>query len=74
MVVAASGDVLGGATAVVYLARQVWWTWPLWAVSRVPGVMRLLDRAYRRIARRRHCVSRTATRRPLRSLTRRWTF
>lgn len=73
-VVTASGDVLGGARAVGYLARQVWWMWPLWALSRMPGAMRLLDRAYRWIARRKHCVSRAATRRPLRSLTRRWTF
>jgi hypothetical protein len=72
-VVTATGDELGGATAVVYLARQVWWTWPLWALSRGLGAMWLLDRGYRRMAARRNCLSGAATRHPLRSLTRRWT-
>ena len=71
-VVTASGDVLGGAEAVVYLTRQVWWAWPVWALSRLPGLMRLFDHAYRWIASRRHCRSIHPGRRPLRSLTRRW--
>jgi predicted DCC family thiol-disulfide oxidoreductase YuxK len=71
-VVTAAGKTVGGAAAVVYLARQVWWLWPLWALSRIPGVMRLLDHGYRWIAGRRHCRSLAAGRRPLGSLTRRW--
>src|ERR1017187_2041804 len=50
------GEMIGGARAVVYLARQVWWAWPLWAVSRVPGVMRLLESGYRAFAARRYCL------------------
>jgi predicted DCC family thiol-disulfide oxidoreductase YuxK len=66
------GEIIGGARALVYLARQVWWAWPLWAVSRIPGAMRLLERGYRRFGSRRNCPPRTHERRKLRSLTRRW--
>jgi predicted DCC family thiol-disulfide oxidoreductase YuxK len=50
------GQTIGGAHAIVYLARRVWWGWPLWAASRVPGVMRLLDYGYRQFAIRRYCL------------------
>lgn len=43
----AEGKIYGGAAALVYLARQIWWTWPLYAASHVPGVMRLLNAGYR---------------------------
>ena len=55
-VVTAAGKTLGGAAAVVYLARQVWWTWPLSALSRVPGMMWLLELGYGWVAARRHCM------------------
>jgi len=41
----------------VYLARRIWWAWPLWAVSRLPVVMRLLDCGYRWFAARRYCLN-----------------
>ena len=66
------GEIIGGARALVYLARRVWWAWPLWAVSRIPMVMRLLECGYRRVAARRNCSLRTHERQKLRSLTRRW--
>ena len=47
-------NVLGGADALVELCRHVWWGWPLWLLSRFPGVMRLLRWLYRRVAARRH--------------------
>jgi predicted DCC family thiol-disulfide oxidoreductase YuxK len=50
------GETMCGAHAAIYLARQIWWAWPLWAVSRVPGVMRLLDLGYRQVAARRYCL------------------
>jgi predicted DCC family thiol-disulfide oxidoreductase YuxK len=31
------GRVFGGAAAVVEIARRIWWAWPLWALSRLPG-------------------------------------
>jgi len=73
-VVTATGETTGGAAALVYLARRVWWIWPLWAISRLPGMMGLLARGYRKLARQRNCLSQATTRRPLRSLTRRWSY
>lgn len=67
-VVTAAGDVLGGADAVVHLARQIWWAWPLWLVSYVPGMVPVLRWGYRQVAQRRHCRLRPG----LRTLTRRW--
>ena len=37
------GAVFGGASAVMAIARRIWWAWPLWALSRVPGTMPLLE-------------------------------
>ena len=53
------GAVFGGASALAAIARHIWWAWPLWAVSRLPGVMLVLDPAYRWIARNRHCLNGT---------------
>lgn len=47
----------GGADAVVEIARHIWWAYPLVAVSKVPGAMRLLRIIYRRIAARRYCIN-----------------
>ncbi len=53
-VLTADGDALGGADALVYLAGRIWWAWPLFAASRLPGVHAALRRAYAWIAARRH--------------------
>ena len=50
------GVVFGGASAVASIARRIWWAWPLWGLSRLPGAMPVLDMAYRWIARNRHCL------------------
>jgi predicted DCC family thiol-disulfide oxidoreductase YuxK len=50
------GKVFGGAAAVVEIARRIWWAWPLWAFSRLPGAMRPMHATYRWIARRRSCA------------------
>jgi predicted DCC family thiol-disulfide oxidoreductase YuxK len=52
------GTVLGGAAAVAAIARRIWWASPLWALSRVPGALPLLNVAYRWVARHRHCLNR----------------
>jgi predicted DCC family thiol-disulfide oxidoreductase YuxK len=49
------GTVFGGAAAVVEIARRIWWAWPLWALSRLPGAMRPMRATYRWIARHRNC-------------------
>jgi predicted DCC family thiol-disulfide oxidoreductase YuxK len=51
------GTQLAGADAFVYLARRVWWAWPLWAVARIPGMRNAMEMAYRWIAARRHCLA-----------------
>lgn len=49
-------SVLGGADALVEICRRLWWGWPLWLLSRFPGVMPLLRWLYRRVAARRHRI------------------
>ena len=50
-------QVLGGADAAVFLMRHVWWLWPLWLLSRIPGTMPVFRAVYRHIAANRHCAS-----------------
>ena len=52
--------VLGGADALVEICSHIWWGWPLWLLSRFPGVMRLLRWLYRRVAARRHRLTTSA--------------
>ena len=56
-VLTADGRCLGGSDAVLHLARAIWWTWPLWALGKLPGVGTALDLAYRTVAKHRHCAS-----------------
>ena len=62
----ADGRNLGGADAVVEIARRIWWTWPLWLFSRLPGARPFLHAVYRVIAANRHCLGGTCTMRDLR--------
>ena len=56
-VATAEGKIYGGANAIVYLARQIWWAWPLYAAAKLPGVPRILDVCYRWLADHRTCSS-----------------
>ena len=51
----ADGRNIGGADAVVFLARQIWWAWPFAALAQSPPMHKLLDRGYRWIATHRDC-------------------
>jgi predicted DCC family thiol-disulfide oxidoreductase YuxK len=51
------GNVFGGADAIVCVARQIWWAWPVWLVSRIPGAMPVIRVLYRRLADNRHRIS-----------------
>ena len=51
------GTVLGGAAAVVEIARRIWWASPLWAISRLPGAMRPMNAVYKWVARNRTCLN-----------------
>jgi len=54
-VLTSQGQDFAGANAVIFLARQIWWTWPLAVFAPLPGMHKLLDRAYRWIAAHRGC-------------------
>ena len=56
-VLTADGRALGGADAIIFLARHIWWLWPLWALAQVPGMNPLLRIGYRWFARHRHRIS-----------------
>lgn len=62
-VLRADGSYLGGAHAVMFLFRRIGWLWPIYAVSRFPGMMRVFSFLYRFIAARRHCFGGACTRR-----------
>lgn len=51
------GTQFGGAAAVVEIARHIWWAWPLWALSRMPGAIRPMNAIYRWIASHRGCAN-----------------
>ena len=50
-----NGQQTGGADAAVALAHEIWWARPLVWLSKLPGMMQLLRRAYRWIAAHRKC-------------------
>jgi hypothetical protein len=45
----------GGADAVVFLSRFVWWAKPLFFFAKLPGARPVLHRIYREIAAQRSC-------------------
>jgi len=47
---------LGGADAIIFLLRQIWWARPFFVLSKLPGMRRIIDRAYRWIAAHRGCT------------------
>lgn len=53
-----SGELVSGADAYRYAMRRIWWAYPAYALSLLPGVRSLFDATYRWVARHRHRVSR----------------
>jgi predicted DCC family thiol-disulfide oxidoreductase YuxK len=51
------GKIYGGAEAIIFLAQQIWWAWPLYAAAKLPGVPHLLDAAYFWFADHRKCAT-----------------
>ena len=67
------GEVFGGAEALWQIARRIWWAWPLFAVSFLPGARFLLDAVYRQVAARRNCFGgQCVIKRPPQQLIRDW--
>lgn len=54
-VLTATGQLYGGADAVLYLAKCLWWGYPLYLLGFFPGFKPLLHKIYQQIATRRHC-------------------
>lgn len=52
------GKLESGADAYLYVARQVWWAWPFYAIFRLPGFNGVLWLGYRWFNRNRYRVSR----------------
>ena len=53
----ATGQIFGGADALLQIARRIWWAWPLFALAQIPSVMSLARLVYHRIAANRHCLN-----------------
>lgn len=54
---AADGEIYGGADALLQIARRICWAWPLFALAQIPGVMILFRATYRFIAAHRNCLN-----------------
>ena len=55
------GKIYGGAEAIVYLSRQIWWARPIYIAAKIPGVMVMLKACYRWFADHRACLSGTCS-------------
>ncbi|HKP92343.1 MAG TPA: DUF393 domain-containing protein, partial [Chthoniobacterales bacterium] len=55
-VLTSAGAVFGGADAVIFLARQLWWAAPFASIARFSYIHALLDRIYRWVAAHRTCA------------------
>ncbi|MEN3370894.1 MAG: hypothetical protein V7609_3037 [Verrucomicrobiota bacterium] len=70
-VLTGTGEILGGADAVIFLARQLWWANPLAFLARLPFVHAVLHCLYRWVAAHRTCtINNAAT--PTFSVRTRW--
>lgn len=61
-VLTADGRIFGGADAVVFLARQIWWARAFASIAQIAFIHALLDRSYRWVAAHRACaINRVST-------------
>jgi hypothetical protein len=56
-VVTSDDELYGGAAAIVYLAKQIWWAWPFYVIAQFPGGRSILWLSYRWFADHRNCSS-----------------
>jgi len=54
----ASGELISGADAYRFAMRSIWWAYPAYALSLLPGLRSIFDAGYRWVARHRHDASR----------------
>jgi len=55
---------VSGADVYLYVARQIWWAWPFYAVFSLPGFNWLIRTGYRWFARNRYWFSRSCRLQP----------
>lgn len=60
----AEGSLISGADVYLYVARRIWWAWPIYAVFSLPGFNWLIHRGYRWFARNRYWFSRSCRLQP----------
>jgi predicted DCC family thiol-disulfide oxidoreductase YuxK len=53
------GQFISGADVYRYIMRRIWWAYPLYLLSKAPGLSRLFDWTYRTFARHRMRISAT---------------
>jgi predicted DCC family thiol-disulfide oxidoreductase YuxK len=51
------GSLLSGADVYRFVMRRMWWTYPLYLLSEIPGLRGLFDWGYRKFARHRMQIS-----------------
>jgi predicted DCC family thiol-disulfide oxidoreductase YuxK len=56
-VITSDDRVYGGADAIVYLTRQIWWAWPIYIAAQLPGMRRIFRAGYCWFADHRNCSS-----------------
>lgn len=56
-----TGRRLKGAAAVTWLARRVWWLWPLGVLAWLPGIRWFTQVGYAWVARNRYCLGDVCT-------------
>ena len=58
LVLTSSGQLVSGAAAYLFVARQIWWAWPFYALFSLPGPNWVLWKGYRWFNRNRYRISR----------------
>jgi predicted DCC family thiol-disulfide oxidoreductase YuxK len=56
IVLTAGNQTFGGADGIAQIARRIWWAWPLFVISQIPGIHFIFSAIYRRVAAKRHCL------------------
>ena len=51
------GHLVSGPDVYRYVLRRLWWGYPLYLLSRVPGLSQMFDWTYRTLARNRRVIS-----------------
>ena len=48
------GLMIEGVDGILHVAKYVWWTWPIWVLSKIPPIGWLMKTVYRKVAQNRH--------------------